>query len=168
VSQHVFHARESESEVYFIQSSIVQEMKGGSEGASIKIEVHCTGEYCTGRQLLPYGVRGTFFHKRVPGFCTIFCAHGFRTPQSCVAWVLSCTGLTPITPPSHNPPMRNKTWRFTMLSRMMKYFQNGTTTYIGNGLGGILDGYWMGGTPLQSFSEPISWSWRLTASSWWH
>jgi hypothetical protein len=47
---------------------------------------------------------------------------------------------------------------------MMKYFQTGTTTYIYNGPEGILDGYCVRGTPLQSFSESISWSGRFLTS----
>ena len=43
-------------------------------------------------------------------------------------------------PPSHNPPMRNKTWQLTMLSRTMKRLQTATTTYIYNGPEGILVG----------------------------
>jgi hypothetical protein len=43
-------------------------------------------------------------------------------------------------PPSHNPPMRNKTWQLTMLSRRMKRLQTATTTYIYNGPEGILVG----------------------------
>ena len=48
--------------------------------------------------------------------------------------------LTPNAPPSHNPPMRNKTWQLTMLSRTMKKLQSGTSTYIYNGREGILVG----------------------------
>jgi hypothetical protein len=43
-------------------------------------------------------------------------------------------------PPSHNLPMRNKTWQLTMLSRTMKRLQTATTTYIYNGPEGILVG----------------------------
>jgi hypothetical protein len=35
-----------------------------------------------------------------------------------------------------------------------------------NGPEGILDGYSLEGTQLQSFPESILWSWRLMASSW--
>jgi hypothetical protein len=79
-----------------------------------------------------------FSTKGVPSFCTICYAHGSRTPRSCVALVLACTWSTGLTP-NANPPMGNKTWRFTMLSRMMKYFQTCTTSYIYNGPEDILD-----------------------------
>ena len=45
--------------------------------------------------------------------------------------------LTTNAPPRHNPPMRNKNWPLTMLSRTMKKLQTATTTYIYNGPEGI-------------------------------
>jgi hypothetical protein len=40
--------------------------------------------------------------------------------------------------------MRNKTWPSTMMS--MKKFETATTTYVYDGLEGILGGYLVGGT----------------------
>jgi hypothetical protein len=45
-----------------------------------------------------------------------------------------------------------------MLSRTMKEFESITTTYIYDGLEGILDGNSVGGAQQQSFPESISWS----------
>jgi hypothetical protein len=43
--------------------------------------------------------------------------------------------------------MRNKTWPSTMMSRTMKQFETtATTTYVYDGLEGILGGYLVGGT----------------------
>jgi hypothetical protein len=48
----------------------------------------------------------------------------------------------------------------------MKNFETDTTTYLYDGLEGILDGYLVGGTQQQAFPESISWSWRLMVSLW--
>jgi hypothetical protein len=42
--------------------------------------------------------------------------------------------------------MRNKTRPSTMMSRTMKKFETATTTYVYDGLEGILGGYLVGGT----------------------
>jgi hypothetical protein len=42
--------------------------------------------------------------------------------------------------PSHDPPMRSKTWRFKMPSQMMKHFEQQTKTCVCNGPDDIMDG----------------------------
>jgi hypothetical protein len=42
--------------------------------------------------------------------------------------------------------MRNKTWPSTMMLPTMKKFETATTTYVYDGLEGILGGYLVGGT----------------------
>jgi hypothetical protein len=65
--------------------------------------------------------------------------------------------LTPNAPPSHDLPMRNKTWQLTILSRMMKELQNGTATYIHNGPEGILVGLPTSTMVLKVFWLDLEW-----------
>jgi hypothetical protein len=68
-------------------------------------------------------------------------------------------------PPSHNPPMRNKTWQLTMLLRTIKRLQTATTTYIYSTM--VLKAFWLDvewgeqryNYPLSRFHGPGA-SWR--------